>query len=295
MSNRVIIGSVAVAAAGYLVYQRQVQLKQQQTVPVSPVTVHDQNTFERTGAKTGAKLDDVANDVKDKVSQYKTETDYKFQDIASQVEGKKAGIADWAAEKLDNAKSSVEQTRDRYQETEENLKGNLEAFNNKDKPNAVVQAINTTKDSISTDLDNIKEGFIDDLKSVKTAIVGTGNQLQDEVRDGTNELANKSSEQFANAKDSLSQAAASSTQTVNKAAQNVKDTSANILNWGFNNAEKARALAINKYDEANKKYEELNEQLKQSRKGFFDKGDAELQKKVDDAKSYVNSCKQKLA
>ncbi|CDO94544.1 unnamed protein product [Kluyveromyces dobzhanskii CBS 2104] len=295
MSNRVIIGGVAVAAAGYYLYERQVQLKQQQNglVPVSPV-VHDQTTFERKGAKTGAKLDDLTSDVRDKVSQYKSEADYKFQDIASQVESKKAGIADWTVEKLNHAKDSVEDSRDRFEENKASLKANVKEYEDKDKPNVVVQRYNDTKEAISTDLGNIKEGFIDDLKSVKTAIVGAGNQVQDSVNDNLNEIQDKGSQALEGAKDTASKAAVSSKRTVNEAAQNAKDTSVSILNWGFNKAEKARAQAINHYDEANKKYQELQQRAEDSKKGLFGKADPELQKQVDQAKAYVADAKQRL-
>ncbi|QEU62774.1 Om45 [Kluyveromyces lactis] len=295
MSNRVIIGGVAVAAAGYLLYERQVQLKQQQNgaIPVSPV-VHDQSTFERKGAKTGAKLDDLTTDVKDKMSQYKNEADYKFQDIASQVEGKKAGIADWTVEKLDQAKNTLEDSRDKYRDNKHTLRENVQEYENKDKPNAVVQVYKDTKGAISTDLGNIKEGFIDDLKSVKSAIVGTGNQVQDTVQQNVNEIADKGSQKIDDTKESVSKAAASSKQTVNEAAQNAKDTSVSILNWGYNKAEKARAQAINNYDNASKKYQELEERFNESKKGLFGKGDPELQRQVDQAKAYVEDAKRRV-
>lgn len=295
MSNRAIIGTAVAVGAGYYLYQRQVQLKQQQAgqIPVSPI-VHDQDTFELKGAKAGAKIDDISDDVKDKVSQYKTDADYKFQNIASQVESKKAGMADWAVDKLDRAKSNLEESRDKYQETTDNLKGNLDEYKNKDKPNAVVQAINNTKEAISTDIGNIKEGFIDDLKSVKSAIVGTTSEVHDHVVENVNELSDKSARKVDEAKEHFSQAASSGKRAVNQAAAEAKDTSNNILNWGFNKAEKVRAQAINEYDEANKKYQGLEKQYNESKKGLFGKGDPELKKQLDEAKSYVSDAKARV-
>lgn len=287
MSRKVIIGSVAVATAGYLLYERRLQLQQQMPVQVSPTAREEPDKFEKVGARTGAKLDDVRNDLNDKVSKSKEEADYQFQNLATRVEGKKADVAGWAADKADAVQTSLEETKDKYQETEKKLMENVNEYKEERKDSKAVKVYNTTKDNISHDWNNIKEGIKEDLQSIKDVFVDNG-------ENPTSELSSKGAEQIENAQQTLSQATASSKRTVNEAVPNAKDKSMSILNWGFNREEKARAVAISKYDEAHKRFDELNKELQETRKGLFDSGDKELRKKVDDAKQYLEECKRQL-
>lgn len=67
-----------------------------------------------------------------------------------------------------------------------------------------------------------------------------------------------------------------------------------IFNWSFNDAERAKAIAIGEFDRAKRDLTSAQEKWSQSKKGVFDGGDADLKQKVDSLKRALEEKKQKL-
>lgn len=73
-----------------------------------------------------------------------------------------------------------------------------------------------------------------------------------------------------------------------------KSTSQSIFNWGFNEAERIKAISIGEYDKANKIYNDLLKEFNDSKNGFFDKGNSVLKQHLEDAKITLNDKKLRL-
>lgn len=101
---------------------------------------------------------------------------------------------------------------------------------------------------VSKGWDRIKEGVAEDTQSIKDALRG---------------VAHKADQTVPNAK-----------QKGREMAEGAKDTSKSIFNYGFGEAERAKAIAIGEYDKANKQFNNLLEQYNESKKGLFDSGDS---------------------
>lgn len=67
-----------------------------------------------------------------------------------------------------------------------------------------------------------------------------------------------------------------------------------IFHWGFNEIEKAKAVAIGEFDEVNKKYNELLDKFKHSKSTIFSAGDQELKKQVDQYKKLLEEKREAL-
>ncbi|KAL3234437.1 Mitochondrial outer membrane protein OM45 [Nakaseomyces bracarensis] len=67
-----------------------------------------------------------------------------------------------------------------------------------------------------------------------------------------------------------------------------------IFHWGFNEIEKAKAVAIGEFDEVNKKYNELLDKFKQSKSSIFSSGDREIKKQVDQYKKLLEEKREAL-
>lgn len=121
---------------------------------------------------------------------------------------------------------------------------------------------------VSKGWDRIKEGVAEDTQSIKDALRG---------------VAHKADQTVPNAK-----------QKGREMAEGAKDTSKSIFNYGFGEAERAKAIAIGEYDKANKQFNNLLEQYNESKKGLFDSGDSKLKQQVDDYKKIIQQKKQEL-
>lgn len=73
-----------------------------------------------------------------------------------------------------------------------------------------------------------------------------------------------------------------------------KDHNKSIFNRSFNEAERAKAIAIGDYDRVNKEFNTLLARFNESKKGMFDSGDALLKQQLDDFKNVVKEKKEAL-
>ncbi|KAH9201469.1 hypothetical protein LQ764DRAFT_233260 [Zygosaccharomyces rouxii] len=67
-----------------------------------------------------------------------------------------------------------------------------------------------------------------------------------------------------------------------------------IFNWSFNDAERAKAIAIGEFDRAKKDLASAQERWSQTKKGVFDSGDAYLKQNVDALKRALDQKKQTM-
>lgn len=293
MSSKVLLGSAAAVATGYILYERSLQQKQQQGHLAYPHR-HENDKFEKLGGDAGSKVDNLATTAEDKLSTWKSSADEKLTSKMSELEKTKSQGVGWIGDKLGQAQDFVQDKQDVYLERSAALHAQVEEAREENRPNKLVQLAQGAKNHVSEDLKNIKQGVLDDVGSIKTAIVGTGENAKETVEYHVTDAKNKASDQVEAAKNSVSDAAATASDKVNDATASAKSTSESIFNWGFNKAEKAKAVAIGEYDKANKRYNEVLEDFNNSKKGVFSSGDSELKKKVDEAKSQLDGYKKKL-
>lgn len=295
MSSKVLLGGAVTVAAGYALYEYQLQRQQQRGTLAYPQQ-HDSSKFEKKGGQVGSKLDDIRDDARDQLSRWKSEADKKLTSTMSDIEHSKAKGSQWVGEQLGEARDAVTEKRDRYLERSGELNAMVEADRDKNKPNKLVQLVNDARDTISTDIRNIREGVTEDAGSIKEALVGARKSTEEygeEAKDRASSLGDAVSARADEAKKTLQDAGSAARQKADQAAATVSDTKESIFNWGFSKAEKAKAIAIGEYDEANKRYNELLEKHK-SQKGLFSKGDEDLKRQVDVAHEKVLECKRKL-
>lgn len=119
----------------------------------------------------------------------------------------------------------------------------------------VQSSIDDTSKDVSKGWSRIKEGVTEDTQSIKEALLGSS-------PDG--------------------------------AGQKVKDHSKSIFNRGFNEAERAKAIAIGEYDRVNKEFNTLLARFNETKKGMFDSGDELLKQQLDDCKKVVQEKKTAL-
>lgn len=67
-----------------------------------------------------------------------------------------------------------------------------------------------------------------------------------------------------------------------------------IFHWGFNEIERAKAVAIGEFDEVNKRYNELLQRYKQTKSSILSPGDRELKKQVDQCKKLLDEKREAL-
>ncbi|SCU88311.1 LADA_0E09428g1_1 [Lachancea dasiensis] len=275
MSSKVIIGGAVTVAAGYALYEYQLQQRQQRSAlqPAASIPGRDTHAFEKKGESAGAKLDDVANKGREQLNQLARDTDEKVTSTMEEVERAKAKGSQWVWEHLGEAQDAAEDRRDKYLERSGELHAMVEdaAERERAKQNAIKRFVTGTRDQISSDLRNIKEGVSDDASSIRDALVGAKKQGSDTAKSWED----------------------SARQSAQDAKDATHETSESIFNWGFSRAEKARALAIQEYDQAHKHYDDLRDQYK-SESGVFSGGSEELKKKLDEAQAQLESYKHKL-
>lgn len=147
------------------------------------------------------------------------------------------------------------------------LQRNLQEEAQRQKRN-VNEVVDDATYDVTKGWNRIKEGVSEDTQSIKDAFRG---------------VAHKTDETLPEAK-----------QKGREIAQGAKDTSKSIFNYGFGEAERAKAIAIGEYDKANKQFNSLLEQYNESKKGLFDAGDSKLKKDLDDYKKIIQQKKQEL-
>ncbi|SCU94190.1 LAFA_0F20406g1_1 [Lachancea sp. 'fantastica'] len=275
MSSKVIIGGAVTVAAGYALYEYQLQQKQQRTTlqPAALQKDRDTHAFERQGERAGAKLDSAANRAREQVRDLAHDADDKMTSTMAEVERAKARGTQWVSEHLGDAQEKVEDRRDKYLERSGELHAIVENTRERERAsqNAVKRFVNDTRDQISSDIQNIRAGVADDASSIRDAIVGAKKQGKDTAQSWEK----------------------SARDTAADAKQATEDKSQSIFNWGFSKAEKARAKAIEEYDQANKHFHELSEKYK-SESGLFSGASDELKKQLNEAESQLKSYKEKL-
>ncbi|SCU84759.1 LAMI_0C08768g1_1 [Lachancea mirantina] len=276
MSRKLIIGGATIVA-GYALYEYTLRKQQQRTGLAYPQS-YDTRTFERKGEEAGAKIDDFRNKTQNQLSQWKSEADQKLTNALSEAERTKAEKTQWLGDQVQGVEDSIRSKRDRYLERSGELNAIVEEQKQENQPNKLVRIVRNAKDSISSDIHNIKQGVSEDASSIKDALVGTKRKSEDAVSDTTDR-----------AKETVEQVKRKGGDAVSAASE----TTESIFNWGFNKAEKARAMAIEQYDKANKHYNELQEQYK-SQKGLLSSGDQKLREQVEAAKDEVAKYKQQL-
>ncbi|SCU86492.1 LAME_0D06370g1_1 [Lachancea meyersii CBS 8951] len=275
MSSRMIIGGVVTVAAGYALYEYQLQQKQQRT-SLQPASLHknsETHAFEHQGERTGAKLDNAANKAREQVSGLARDADDKMTSTMAEVEHAKARGSQWVWEQLGEAKDKVGDRRDKYLERSGELNAIVENSHERERAsqNAVKRFVNDTRDQISSDIQNIRAGVSEDASSIMDALIGAKKQSHETA---------KSWEKSAR-------------DTASEAKEATEQKSESIFNWGFGKAEKARAKAIEEYDHANKQFHEVREKYK-SESGLFSSGSEELKKQMEEAESALKAYKQKL-
>ncbi|CEP62122.1 Om45p LALA0_S04e08328g [Lachancea lanzarotensis] len=275
MSSKVIIGGVVTVAAGYALYEYQLQQRQQRATlqPAAFQKERETHAFERQGERAGAKLDSAANQAREQARDLAHDADEKVTSTMAEVERAKARGTQWVYEHLGEAQDKVEDRRDKYLERSGELHAIVENTRERERAqqNAVKRFVNDTRDQISSDIQNIRAGVADDASSIRDAIIGAKKQGQDTAQSWEN----------------------SARDTAVDAKHTAEDKSQSIFNWGFGKAEKARAKAIEEYDQANKHFHELSEKYK-SESGLFSGGSDELKKQVNAAEAQLKSYKQKL-
>ncbi|QLQ78928.1 hypothetical protein HG537_0B02750 [Torulaspora globosa] len=130
------------------------------------------------------------------------------------------------------------------------------------------EIVEDTSHELSKGWNRIKEGVSEDSQSFKEALLGVAQKPQSAV-----ETAREKGEEF---------------------VEGAKEKTKSIFNYGFNEAERAKAIAIGEYDKANKEYNTLLERFNESKKGLFDSGDAVLKEQLDDYKKIVQDKKREL-
>lgn len=146
------------------------------------------------------------------------------------------------------------------------LQRNLADELNNQKRN-VNEIVDDTTNDLSRGWTRIKEGVTEDSQSLKEAIKGVAQKPP----------CPKTARERARA-----------------VAAGAQDTTKSIFNYGFSEAEKAKAIAIGEYDKANKEYNTLLERFNESKKGLFDSGDSVLKQQLDDYKKVVQNKKNEL-
>ncbi|SCV05467.1 LANO_0H08130g1_1 [Lachancea nothofagi CBS 11611] len=275
MSSKVIIGGAVTVAAGYALYEYQLQQKRQQSTlqPASINRGRDAHLFENKGEHAGAKLDSAADDARKHVNEWARGADEKVTSTMAEVERAKAKGTQWVSDQLGDAKDAVKDRSDLYLERSGELNDIVETTNDRERANQnrLKRIVNDARDQISSDIRNIKDGVSEDASSIKDALVGAKRQGHETAKSWEN----------------------SARDTAADAKEATKETSESIFNWGFSKAEKARALAIQEYDQANKQYNELSEKYK-SESGLFSGGSDALKKQVDEAHAKLDEYKHKL-
>ncbi|QLL31414.1 hypothetical protein HG536_0B02770 [Torulaspora globosa] len=133
------------------------------------------------------------------------------------------------------------------------------------------EIVEDTSQELSKGWNRIKEGVSEDSQSFKEALLGVAQKPQ-----------------------SRDSAVGAAKQKGHEIAEGAKDKTKSIFNYGFNEAERAKAIAIGEYDKANKEYNTLLERFNESKKGLFDAGDSVLKEQLDDYKKIVQEKKREL-
>lgn len=145
--------------------------------------------------------------------------------------------------------------------------------------------VDDTSSDVSKGWSRIKEGVSDDTQSIKDALFRA-----------TPKPASSSSSSLntSHPKERTQELVQGAKDTTKDLAKGAKESSKSIFNWGFNEAERAKAIAIGEYDKANKEYNTLLDRYNTSKKGLFDSGDSVLKQQLDDYKKVVHQKKDEL-
>lgn len=130
------------------------------------------------------------------------------------------------------------------------------------------EIVEDTSHELTKGWNRIKEGVSEDSQSFKEALLGVAQKPQSAV--GT------------------------AKQKGEEVAEDAKGKTKSIFNYGFKEAERAKAIAIGEYDRVNKEYNTLLERFNESKKGLFDAGDSVLKEQLDDYKKIVQDRKREL-
>lgn len=131
-----------------------------------------------------------------------------------------------------------------------------------DLQNKAAEQKDQVADEATTGWNRIKSGLSEDTRSVKEALLGNKSDYSQQQSQGQGSTP--------------------------------KDISRSIFNWGFKEAERAKAIAIGDYDRANKELSAAQENWNATKKGVFDSGDSVLKQKVDELKKTLEEKKNKL-
>lgn len=104
----------------------------------------------------------------------------------------------------------------------------------------------------------VKSGLSEDVGSVRDALFGRSSQPQEQHRKGETGVSHS------------------------------------IFNWSFNDAERAKAIAIGEFDRAKRELTSAQEKWSQTKKNVFDSGDAYLKENVDSLKKALDDKKRRL-
>ena len=229
MSSKVILGGAATVAAGYALYEYQMQRQQRQLntgalTQGAPGVHKDSHLFQKKGQEAGSKLDEVTNAARDHVNEWARDADRKVSSTMAEVERAKAQGSKWVGEQLGDAQDSITERRDKYLERSGELNAIVEASEDRKREGQyrISRLVNDARDSISADIRNIKDGVTEDASSIKEALVGAKKTTEDTA----DAIRRRAGEAEADVKNKAT-----------SARDTVSETKESIFNWGFNKAE----------------------------------------------------------
>lgn len=199
----------------------------------------------------------------------------KKQSFDQQISGLNKDIKQGKDETKKWVKDQAEYGRSKATEMTNSFQKNLQDEADRQK-GSLHDIVDETSSDVSKGWNRIKEGVSDDTQTIKDAL------LRATPKPGAPSSSSSSLD--------TSQAK----ERTKELAQGAKESSKSIFNWGFNEAERAKAIAIGEYDKANKEYNTLLDRYNTSKKGLFDSGDSVLKQQLDDYKKVVQNKKAEL-
>lgn len=164
-------------------------------------------------------------------------------------------------------------------------------------------ALSITRDHQACSWTRIKEGLWDDAVSFKDALLLRGiynDNTAKYIERGRDDLAQQISDSVKSSPPPQLQRSVKGRNvfsSMDEDRRNERDDSQDnksIFNWGYNDIEKAKAVAIGEFDAANKKYNDILDKWKHSKTSFFSAGDAALKEQVENCKKMLEEKRQAL-
>ncbi|AET40140.1 Om45p Ecym_5385 [Eremothecium cymbalariae DBVPG len=148
--------------------------------------------------------------------------------------------------------------------------------------------------NLASGASNVAGNIASGASNLASSAVNAGGAATGAIGNKVGELKQAGSDLTRDASEKIQSSFSNAKRTANSVTKEASDKTQSIFNWGSNDSEKLKALAIGDFDRANKNYQDVLELLNKSKKGLFSKGDEHLKRQLDLAQQQLNEARQRL-